>query len=114
MKSILIALLLTPILSLAASESDFLGKWKHEKYESRRIEVEKNGNAYLLTIYREKTNQKFPAVLSNQGLQITSGQFSTIAVIEKKTGMLVYNGQSFRRLNKGESFDYKEPQIPRF
>lgn len=114
LRKILVTFLFTPFLCFAGTHTTFVGKWIHIKYPSLRLEVSQNDTDMLVTQYKEKAVKKFPAKISEGALKVSNGPMSTSIVIETKTGHLLYNGQEYRRLGKNESFDYKEPAIPRF
>ena len=102
------------MLCHASSRSELMGKWVQIKYSSLRVEVSENGSNFLVTEFKEKASKKFPAKLIDGVLVVNNGPIVMNVDILKKSGYLLYNGQEYRRLKKGESFDYTAPQITRF
>lgn len=116
MRKLIVLFLVIPILFLNAyaSNTTYAGQWIHVKYPSIRLDVSENGATWLVTEFRDKSSKKFPAELVDNSLSVSNGPLKQTIVIEVKTGNLIFNGQEFRRLRHGESFEYKSPAIPRF
>ena len=115
MRKLIILFLVIPILFLNAYASNtYVGQWIHVKYPSIRLDVSENGATWFVTEFRDKSSKKFPAKLVDNSLTVSNGPLQQTIVIEVNTGNLIYNGQEFRRLRKGETIEYKAPVIPRF
>lgn len=116
MRKLIILFLVIPILFLSAyaSNTTYSGQWIHVKYPSIRLDVSEKGATWLVTEFRDKSSKKFPAKLVDNSLTVSNGPMQQTIVIEVKTGNLIFNGQEFRRLRKGETIEYKAPVIPRF
>ena len=106
-KTLIIATAILPIFAFAAPPKEMVGQWTHIKYTNMRVEIEPNGSNYVVTYYMNNQPEKFVAVAKEGILSVSDGPMQMYADIEQKTGNLIFQGKSFRRLTPGESFESK-------
>jgi hypothetical protein len=79
-----------------------------------RVEVSENGSNYVVSRLNGNITRRYAAKLTDGILTINDGRLGIGADIERSSGNLIFDGQSYRRLHVGESFDYIEKGAPRF
>jgi hypothetical protein len=112
-KMVLLAALLMPLAASAATASDVVGKWVHVRFPSLRMEVQPNNGNYLVTVLKESVANQYVGQLKGGLLVVSVGPMESKADIDAKTGHLVFNGQAYRPLKAGESFEYKPKGVPK-
>jgi hypothetical protein len=105
--------LVFPLCAGAATANELLGKWVHVKYQSMRAEISDNGSSFVVTSFKEENFKKFVAKLNDGILIANVGACSVNIDIDKKTGSLLFDGQEYRRLKNGESFEYVKKGLPK-
>lgn len=99
------SVLAVPFIANAAPPDALLGKWKHVVNENMQVEVEKNGNNYIVTEYKDDIPFKYVGTPQKDGVSLSQGPMTLVADIEAKTGNLIMGGHSYRKLKAGEKFE---------
>ena len=84
---------------------EYIGKWKGMKTETRTMEIERNGESFLVRITEPSffsgkvETRSIPATLKDGVLQVSLG-FGTIPMaIDNASGNLTDGEQQYKRLN---------------
>lgn len=114
MKAILgLSVLAAATTAGAASDRDVVGRWIHVRYPSLRVEVTPNGGDFVVSVLKESTSNKYVGHLKGGVLVVSVGPLETKVDVDAKTGHLLLNGQEYRHLKDGESFDYQPKGQPK-
>lgn len=107
---LLAALIGLPLLSSAADDSQFVGQWVRAKPKTELVEITRNGSSHIVRtvsniLPNRPVESKLPARLEGDHLIVDLGGVKVDAVVEQKTGLLLFKGGEYRRLSPNEAFE---------
>lgn len=106
-----IAALLLMCMALAgchSAGSEYVGKWVNEKSDQRTMEIERNGDSFMLrntepSFFTGKVETKnIPATLRDGTLQVQLGMGSVTLSLDKGTGHLTDGRSEYKRITDSE------------
>lgn len=84
------------------SGSDYLGKWANVRVESNSLEIERNGDGFMIRSVEPGLagleTKNIPATMKDGALQTQTGLGVIVMVLDKKTGNLTNGTSEFKRV----------------